>query len=104
SRSVRGDDAAVVGGVGTGSDLGSAGSPQFGSSRSGSGLLGGGIWSAGTFHPQDLALSPQQAPSSDHNEDGVGGPGDRFTPEHRLFGSASWRAPLGSSGGGGGGR
>lgn len=53
-----------VGGRG-GSDLGSAGSPQLGSGGSGSGLIGGGIWT-GTFQPQDLALSPQ-APS-DHNE------------------------------------
>lgn len=58
-----GSDLGLSGGGGgdrgqQGSDLGSAGSPQFGSSRASGGLLGG-LW-AGTFPSQDL--SPQ-APS-----------------------------------------
>ena len=62
---IRGDDGGGFHGRG-GSDLGSAGSPQYGSKR-GSGLLGGDIWTA--FPPQDLTLSPQAR--SDHNEVGL---------------------------------
>lgn len=50
---------------GQGSDLGSAGSPQFGSGRTSGGLIGG-MWGPGAFPAQELALSPQ-APS-DHAE------------------------------------
>ncbi|CAM9346429.1 unnamed protein product [Ascophyllum nodosum] len=85
---IRGDDGGGFHGRG-GSDLGSAGSPQYGSKR-GSGLLGGDIWTA--FPPQDLTLSPQAR--SDHNEDV-----ERYTSEHSLFGSSPWRGALGDGGG-----
>lgn len=51
---------ADVRGGGAGSDLGSAGSPQFAASRASGALLGAGLWT-GSFPPREHALSPQPA-------------------------------------------